>query len=357
MTKHMKTFALLIFSILLLSDFTVGQEPPKEKTVIEIDVKFPETANSPEMSGLAWYNDYLVILPQFPHLFKSNFDDGKLFAVPKAKILSYLDDKLNKKTTPPAIMPQAIDFIFDKTLFNQIKDFEGFEAIAFWGNRVFITIEASPPRQMMGYLASGQIITGPDNQMTITISGKMAKIQPQACISNAAYEALAVTKDIAMVFFEGNGVNIDASPLAYVYNHDLEFIHAIAFPQIEYRITDATSMDTNNRFWCINYFWPDASDKARYDPAEDPIAKTYGEGKTHKKAEIVERLVEFEYIEPKNNQYAKIVLVNSPPIQMELPGSTQNDARNWEGLVRLDNHGFLLVTDEHPKTMLGFIAY
>jgi hypothetical protein len=352
----MKTVGLLVFSFLLLFNFTVCQEVPKETTVIEIDVKFPGTAESPEMSGLAWYKDYLIILPQFPHLFKSGYD-GKLFAVPKAQILSYLDDKKNKETNPPAIEPQAIDFIIDKELFNQIEDFEGFEAIGFWDNRVFITIEASPPRQMMGYLASGQITTGPNNEMTITISGKLIKIQPQACISNAAYETLVVTKDIVMVFFEGNGININASPLAYVYNHDLQFIHAIAFPHIEYRITDATSLDTSNRFWCINYFWPAAKDKNSYCPAEDPIAKAYGEGETHKKAEIVERLVEFEYIEPKNNKYAKIVLVNSPPIQMELLGADKFDARNWEGLVRLDNHGFLLVTDEHPKTMLGFIAY
>ena len=58
-----------------------------------------------------------------------------------------------------------------------------------------------------------------------------------------------------------------------------------------------------------------------------------------------------------NEKYAKIVLVDSPPIQMELLGSTQNDARNWEGLVRLDNLGFLLITDEHPKTMLVYIPY
>jgi hypothetical protein len=355
MTRDIKKFGFLIFSILLLFNFTACEEVPKEKTVIEIDVKFPGTAESPEMSGLAWYKDYLIILPQFPHLFKSDYD-GKLFAVPKAQILSYLDDKMNKKINPPAIEPQAIEFIFDKKIFNQIEDFEGFEAIGFWDDRVFITIEASPPRQMMGYLASGQITTGPNNEMTITISGKLAKIQPQACISNAAYESLVVTKEIVMVFFEGNGVNINASPLAYVYDHNLEFIHAIAFPHIEYRITDATTLDTKNRFWCINYFWPDAKDKNSYLPAEDPIAKKFGEGKTHKKAEIVERLVEFEYIEPNNNKYAKIVLVDSPPLQMELLGADQNDARNWEGLVRLDNHGFLLITDEHPKTMLGFIA-
>jgi hypothetical protein len=344
MTRDIKTLGLLIFSILLLFNFTVCQEVPKEKAVIEIGVKFPGTAESPEMSGLAWYKDYLVILPQFPGLYKSDHD-GKLLAIPKAQILSYLDDKENKKTTPPAIEPQEIDFIIDRELFNQIEDFEGYEAIGFWEDRVFITIEASPPRQMMGFLASGQITTSSNNQMTITISRKLAKIQPQACISNAAYETLVVTKEIAMVFFEGNGVNINASPLAYVYNHDLEFIHAVAFPHIEYRITDATALDANNKFWCINYFWPDAKDKSRYDPAEDPIANTYGEGKTHKKAEIVERLVEFEYIEPKDNKYPKIVLVNSPPIQMELLGADQNDACNWEGLVRLDNHGFLLITD------------
>lgn len=354
MTKPMKTFGLLIFSILLLFNFTVCQEVPKEKVVIEIGVKFPGTAESPEMSGLAWYKDYLVILPQFPHLYKSDHD-GKFLAIPKKQILSYLDDQENKKTKSPAIEPQEIDFIIDKELFNQIEDFEGFEAIGFWDDRVFITIEASPPRQMMGYLASGQITTGPDNQMTITISGKLAKMQPQACISNAAYETLAVTKDIVMVFYEGNGKNINASPLAYIYNHSLEFIHAIAFPHIEYRVTDATTLDANNRFWCINYFWPDAKDKNSYDPAEDPIARAYGEGKTHKKAEIVERLVEFEYIE--SNKNPKIVLVDSPPIQMKLLGANQNDARNWEGLVRLDNRGFLLITDEHPKTMLGFIAY
>jgi hypothetical protein len=355
MTRDMKTFGLLIFSILLLFNFTVCQESPTEKTVIEIDVTFPETAESPEMSGLAWYKDYLIILPQFPHLFKSDYE-GKLFAIPKAQILSYLDDKKNKKAIPTAIEPQGIDFIFDKKLLNQIEDFEGYEAVGFWGDRVFITIEASPPRQMMGYLVSGQITTGANNEMTITINRKLIKIQPQACISNAAYETLVVTKEVVLIFYEGNGVNINASPLAYVYNHDLEFLHAIAFPHIEFRITDATALDTNNRFWCINYFWPDAKDKAGYDPAEDPIAKTYGEGKTHKKSEIVERLVEFEYIEPNNNKYPKIVLVNSPPIQMELLGADQNDARNWEGLVRLDNHGFLLITDEHPKTILGYIT-
>ena len=91
----MKTCGLLIFSILLLSNFTACQEVPKEKAVMEIAVNFPVTAESPEMSGLSWYKDYLIILPQFPHFYKSDHY-GKLLAVPKAQILSYLDKKNNK---------------------------------------------------------------------------------------------------------------------------------------------------------------------------------------------------------------------------------------------------------------------
>ena len=39
------------------------------------------------------------------------------------------------------------------------------------------------------------------------------------------------------------------------------------------------------------------------------------------------------------------------PIQLEL-GLLP---RNWEGIVRLDNRGFLLVTDQYPVTILAFV--
>jgi hypothetical protein len=29
--------------------------------------------------------------------------------------------------------------------------------------------------------------------------------------------------------------------------------------------------------------------------------------------------------------------------------------RNWEGIVRLDERGFLLMTDEDPDTILAFV--
>ena len=42
-----------------------------------------------EASSLAWYNNNLIILPQFPHKWDDQFD-GALFFIPKERIEKYL---------------------------------------------------------------------------------------------------------------------------------------------------------------------------------------------------------------------------------------------------------------------------
>jgi hypothetical protein len=115
-------------------------------------------------------------------------------------------------------------------------------------------------------------------------------------------------------------------------------------PHIEYRITDATALDSANRFWAINYFFPLEFDQI---PDTDPLVERYGAGATHLQYQTVERLVEFQY------DTTGIRLVDRPPIQLVLSSET---GRNWEGLVRLDDRGFLLMTDRFPGTILGFVA-
>ncbi len=96
----------------------------------------------------------------------------------------------------------------------------------------------------------------------------------------------------------------------------------------------------------INYFYPGDNDlKAQ----AEPLAEIYGKGATHNQYEGVERLVEFHY------SPGEIVLNQTPPIQLEL--DLELGSRNWEGLVRLDDLGFLLITDEYPTTILGFVPY
>ena len=58
--------------------------------------------------------------------------------------------------------------------------------------------------------------------------------------------------------------------------------------------------------------------------------------------------VEFQYNEE------GITRIDQPPIQLQL---LPDDLRNWEGIVRLDDRGFLIVTDKFPETILGFVPY
>ena len=72
------------------------------------------------------------------------------------------------------------------------------------------------------------------------------------------------------------------------------------------------------------------------------------EGKSHQNSDVGERLIEFEFNED------KIQLSGRDPIQIELD---EKGARNWEGIVRLDDRGFLIATDKYPEMILGFIPF
>jgi hypothetical protein len=47
----------------------------------------------------------------------------------------------------------------------------------------------------------------------------------------------------------------------------------------------------------------------------------------------------------------QISQTDTPPIQLVLDEAS----RNWEGLVRLDKKGFLMIVDEHPRTIFSFV--
>ena len=67
-----------------------------------------------------------------------------------------------------------------------------------------------------------------------------------------------------------------------------------------------------------------------------------------KSSNKVERIIEFEI---KDNE---IVFSGSKPIEFSLD---DKNSRNWEGLVRLDNQGFLIATDKYPEMLLAFVEY
>lgn len=308
---------------------------PKEVHVQYITMNGEISEPKAEISGLAWYNDYLILLPQYPHLFPSEYD-GSLFAIPKAKITEYLNEIPNTPITPIPISLNA------PGLKEIIDGYEGFEALAFYGNSVFFTVESSPD-EMMGYLFKGTI-SGDMKTINVDVDDRV-ELPPRAQVGNATDETIIVTPDRVITIYEWNSIVLKNTPYAYVFDHSLNLIDSLTIPYVEYRITDATQLDENDNFWAINYMWSGDYGKS-YNP-DDPIFKSFGKGETHQKYRTVERLLEFHYA-PKG-----ISLVNEPPIQIQL--IDDDNSRNWEGIVRYGDQGFIIATDKYPSTILGFV--
>lgn len=329
---------------------TTEQTPPAggaagslvgEAPVTEIPLTGPLAQPEAEVSGMAWYGDYLILLPQYPD-FAIKEGDGAVFALPRADLLAYLD---GTRTDP--LEPIPVLFVAPG-LADQIVGFEGYEAITFLGDQAFLTIEAreaSRPSGMRGYLVSGRI--APDLGSLVLNTATVVEIPSQPKVGNKSDEALLVAGDRLVTIYEVNGAAINTSPVVHLFDMQLAPSGTIPFPNVEYRITDATDLDEEGRFWAINYFFP-GDTKLATD--SDPLAERYGQGPTHAQFETVERLLEFAYSE------SGISLVDRPPIQLQLPDSLVGGlGRNWEGLARLDDRGFLLVTDLFPETILAFV--
>ncbi len=293
-----------------------------------------------QISGMAWYGDYLILLPQYPN-FPDEGSHGRLFAIPKADILAVVNDP-----TRGPLVPRAIG-VYTKRR-SSIGGYEGYEALVFDGNKAYLTIESElKSGASEGYLIAASM--APDLSV-FTIEDEYSKpIPSRSKVENMAEETLLLIGDRVITIHEANGTGAGiknaSSPAAHVFNPKrlTESPKTIPFPSIPYRITDATALDDKDRFWAINYFFE--GDK-NLRTSDTPLFDKYGRGPSHARSEGVERLVEFQYA--KNG----ITLTGTPPIQLEL---LPKGGRNWEGIVRLDNLGFLLVTDEHPGTLLAFV--
>jgi hypothetical protein len=330
-------FGAILVVVVLLSGCSDG-EPwiPVEQPVMEIPLEGPAAQRDAELSGLAWYGDYLILLPQYPSR-RSRQTDGTVFALHRDDLIASLEGRLSGPLRPVEIPFE------DSGLEQNTAGFEGFESIGFRGEQAFVTIEAEQEDSIRAYLVSGHI--APDLSELSLDSSPLATIEPQADLENLSEEALLVAGDRVITFYEANGAQVNPQPVVHLFDPALQPQGTLALPRLEYRLTDATALDGAGRFWVMNYFYP--GDTALQTDS-DPLAARYGEGETHAQNATVERLVEFQYRD------GTITRTATPPIQLQLLG---DDApRNWEGLARLEGRGFLLATDKFPETILGFVA-
>lgn len=287
----------------------------------------PITDPLAEISGMAWYGEWLVLMPQFPSRFGAG--DGIAFLLHRAEIEALLDGTSVEPLEPRALSIEAPGV-------SQIPGFEGYEAVAFDGGRAYVTVEAEPQfgGPMQGWLLSGAIDEGA-TLLRIDAESAIA-LDPQARLSNMTDETLVVlgsgSESIVHTIYEANGLLVNRKPLARRFSEDLSALETVPMASTEFRITDATAVDTSDRFWAINYFFPGDLKLRPGTLAEIQLPQ-------------IEQLLEYEIGEN------GISRTQNPPYPILLDVVP----RNWEGLVRLEGRGFLLVTDRFPTTLLAFI--
>ncbi|MGD9899772.1 MAG: hypothetical protein AB7T22_11670 [Calditrichaceae bacterium] len=312
--------------------------PAKGVPVFILPLSEELTGDDIEISGLAWFNNYLIILPQYPERFQSD-GNGMIFAIPKAEILERLESGDNKPLDAIKIP------VFAKGLNKKIAGFEGFEAIAFRDSTAYLTIESKENRKMKGQIVTGAMKS--DLSGLYIQSDNIKDIPSDVNLRNMAFESLVITNNGVMAIYEANGVNVNHSPYAVLFDFSLNLSKRITFPAVEYRITDATCADSGNRFWVINYFFP--GDAKLLNPPESSIHKIKGEKSSKFANSAVERIIELQYSD------SIISATNRETINL-FPASG-SDSRNWEGIVLLENKGFIMATDKFPVTILAFVPF
>ena len=296
----MKIFRYII--LLLLLSITDGQ------SYIEVPLDGLIADRKQEISGMTTYKDNLILLPE-------NLN-GYYFYIPFDKIINTL-------ATGDTILPVQKTFTTRK-LKERYPGLDGFEAIAFNGDDVYVMVEIKIYGKMAGLLIWGSIIP---STMEIDIPEEnIMLIKSPAQIDNFSFESLTITDDQLIIIYETNGFETIDRPFQYVVNLDDMSINKTPFPHIDFRLTDATSI-IDNRFWMINYYW--TGDKKTLGVPNDVG---------------IERLVEFKLgyngIERSSSEYITLDNLDHP--------------HNWEGLVRFGK-GFLICTDKWPRMVLGYI--
>jgi hypothetical protein len=304
-----------------------------EVPVEPIALAAPLDSKRAELSGLAWYGDALLLLPQYPE----HFEGGALFALPKASIERWLAGDRAAPLAASAVPFEA------PGVAERVEGYQGYEEILVAGDAAFLTIEGKGhDGRMRGYVVRAAFDRG---RLRADVTTLLELSCPTAH-DNLGYEALTSYRGDVIAFYEANGPSVVARPCAYRLDVPRHSAAALALFPLPYRVTGATPADADGRFWVANVFWPG---EPWLREANDPVARRFGKGPTQARSEGVERLVELR-VDPR----AGVVGTDTPPVSLEL--AADGRIRNWEGIARLDDRGFLLVTDEHPSTLFGFVA-
>jgi hypothetical protein len=319
-----------------------------ERAIEVLPLGGPITESWLEISGMAWFGDYLVLLPETLSLHtavdKHLIPGEQLFYVLTRKEIM---DSVEGRTDEP-LVPRAIP-VYPK-VDERLAGIDGLEAIAFHGDSVFIQVETyqNDDGTNPSVLVRGRI--APDASSIMMYPNNAKAYARPTTDRNASHEAMFVWEDRVYSIYELNSAALMPSAAANAFELNLDQAGFVPFPAIDYRITDVTQPDAEGYFWAINFRYPGSGRESEKAEGCEALIKRFGVGPSHRRFEQVERLVQLQITE------SAIVLTDRPPIQLELLHDwKQGGARNWEGIVRLEGVGFLIITDRFPSTILALV--
>ncbi|MGF1468488.1 MAG: hypothetical protein ACFCGT_20375 [Sandaracinaceae bacterium] len=305
----------------------------REAGVFQVEVLGGPDAPASEVSGLAWYGDRVVLLPQHPERLERG---PALFAIERRELEAYVE----RRGGPP-VEARRVPLALGADLIGHPR-FDGFEALVFDADRVVLAVELLPDPEGhggTGLLVRGHVL-GDLDEVALDPSFSV-ELPAQTGLQNIGYEALLTWRNHLYALYEVNGAP-NPAPRAVVLDSELRVVRQEAFPPLEYRLTDATAPDPDGRFWVTNYHWPGSS----WEPGACALTERFGLGESHARCPQVERLVEMA-IGPDGFR-----VTGRPPVLLELVDDEH--PRNWEGVARFGD-GFLVVTDTYPEPILAYV--
>ncbi|MDA3859710.1 MAG: hypothetical protein PF445_00645 [Melioribacteraceae bacterium] len=317
----MKKIILIIISLSLI--YSCSNETNIDLLKIELAGDLAE--RKIEASGLTWYKDNLIILPQFPHKWDEQFD-GAIYFIPKEKIVNYIN---GESKTP--LSGEKIYFSAEGLDEIGKRKGSGYEAIVLVKDTVYVCIESLNGDESASYVVKG-MLDFEQKQIILDAKSKF-EINSQSNIHNMGEETILEFQNNIYAIHEANGININKSPFATKLNSASSKIEKISMPNLDFRITDATCVDSTGKFFAINYFYPGEFEKLKPNINEED------------KNKAVEQILEFQILG------GKIAKTDRKPIK--LLNEASEKGHNWEGIVKL-NDGFLVITDMFPETILSY---
>ena len=182
----------------------------------EIQLSGLITDKKQEISGLEWYQDNLVLLPE-------NLG-GFVYMIPKERIKKQL-----RSSKPEPLEPRQVSF---KTADYSkiIPGFQGFEAIAFKNEFVAITLEAKNDKEMHGYYAWGTI--NPESFEIMIPEKNLLELPVPVQVKNFTFESLLIHEEKAIVYFEANGRNLRENAWQYTISLADQKVEKIDHPSL-----------------------------------------------------------------------------------------------------------------------------